>query len=218
MRLFNAPATFQSLMNHIFYDCTDVFIAKNMDDLLIFSKDKSTHYKHVETVLSRLKENKLYVAPKKCEFLKAEISFLVMIAGNGGIKVDRREVQVLREWLKPESLTEFRSFMGLLQFFRIFIQYLSKISAPLTNLTNKREGTNKWNDKWDKSFASLKEAITKAPILIAPDWKRASRCHIDASNEALVGTLKQLNDDERDRFIVFFSKKTEFNRAKLLSQ
>ena len=39
MGLCNAPATFQSLMNRIFYDCFDVFLVVYMDDLLIFSKD-----------------------------------------------------------------------------------------------------------------------------------------------------------------------------------
>ena len=37
MGLCNAPATFQTLMNTIFYDCIDEFIVVYMDDLLIFS-------------------------------------------------------------------------------------------------------------------------------------------------------------------------------------
>ena len=172
MGLCNAPATFQSLMNRIFYDCIDVFMVVYMDDLLIFSKDRSTHYKHIETVLSRLKENKLYISPQKCEFMRDEISFLGMIVGNGGIKVDRKKIQILREWPKPKSLTEVRSFMGLLQFFRRFIKDFSKISASLTNLTKKGEVIKKWSKECDKSFALLKEAITKAPILIAPYWKK----------------------------------------------
>ena len=207
MGLCNAPATFQSLMSRIFYDCIDVFMVVYMDDLLIFSKDRSTHFKHIETVLSRLKENKLYISPQKCDFMKDEISFLGMIVGNGGIKVDGTKIQVLREWPKPKSLTEVRSFMGLLQFFRRFIKDFSKISAPLTNLTKKGEGIKKWSEQCDESFALLKEAITKAPILIAPDWKKAFRCHIDASTEAVGGTLTQLDVDGKDRVIAFFSKK-----------
>ena len=38
MGLFNSPATFQSLMNRIFYDGVDVFMVVYMNDLLIFSK------------------------------------------------------------------------------------------------------------------------------------------------------------------------------------
>ncbi len=50
MGLCNASATFQSLMNQIFYDCIDVFMVVHMDDLLIFSKDQKSHTKHLNTV------------------------------------------------------------------------------------------------------------------------------------------------------------------------
>ena len=121
MGLCNAPATFQSLMNRIFYDCVDVFMVVYMDDLLVFSKDEESHVRHLETVLSRLQENKLYVSPKKCDFMKTEIDFLGMVVGKEGIRVNPKKVELLRTWPKPETLTEVRSFMGLLQFFRRFI-------------------------------------------------------------------------------------------------
>lgn len=59
MELCNAPVTFQSLTNRIFYDCVDVFLVVYMDDLLIFSKDEESHIKLLNIVLSRLRENKL---------------------------------------------------------------------------------------------------------------------------------------------------------------
>ncbi len=207
MGLCNAPATFQSLMNRIFYDCVDVFMVVYMDDLLIFSKDEKSHLEHLRTVLSRLKDHKLYVSPKKCEFMKSEISFLGMIVGKGGTKVDPKKVEVLREWPTPKTLTDVRSFMGLLQFFRRFIKDFSKLATPLTNLTKKGEGIDKWNFKCDEAFESLKKAITSAPILVAPDWNKSFRGHIDASSSAVGGTLTQLDENGRDRVIAFFSKK-----------
>lgn len=207
MGLCNAPATFQSLMNRIFYDCVDVFMVVYMDDLLIFSKDEKSHLEHLNTVLSRLKDHKLYVSPKKCDFMKSEISFLGMIVGKGGIKVDPKKVEVLKNWPKPNSLTDVRSFMGLLQFFRRFIKDFSKLSAPLTNLTKKGEGILKWDIKCDEAFESLKKAITSAPILVSPDWKKPFRGHIDASNTSVGGTLTQLDDCGKDKVIAFFSKK-----------
>ncbi len=47
MGLCYALATFQYLMNQIFYDCIDVFLVVYMDDLLVFSKDKKSHIKHL---------------------------------------------------------------------------------------------------------------------------------------------------------------------------
>ena len=39
----DAPATFQTLMNHIFHDCIDEFLVVYLDDLLIFSLDEESH-------------------------------------------------------------------------------------------------------------------------------------------------------------------------------
>ena len=105
MGLCNAPATFQSLMNSIFHDCLDEFLVVYMDDLLIFSKDKEGHYKHLEIVMSRLKENELYVSPKKCEFFEENIDFLGLLIGKDGLRVNPEKVEVLKTWPKPESVT-----------------------------------------------------------------------------------------------------------------
>lgn len=207
MGLCNAPATFQSLMNRIFYDCVDVFLVVYMDDLLIFSKDEESHMKHLEIVLSRLREHKLYVSPKKCEFMKIEIDFLGLIVGKNGIRVNPSKVEVLKSWPRPQSLTDVRSFIGLLQFFRRFIKDFSTLATPLTNLTKKGYGIQKWDETCDKAFESLKQAITTAPILVAPNWKKPFRGHVDASEFGVGGTLTQLDDAGRERAIAFFSKK-----------
>lgn len=47
MRMCNAPATFQSWMNRIFYDCIDEFLVVSMHDLLIFSNNESRHLKNI---------------------------------------------------------------------------------------------------------------------------------------------------------------------------
>ena len=130
MGLCNAPATFQSLMNRIFAHCIDDFLVVYMDDLLIFSKDEQSNLEHIETVLSRLRKHELYVSPAKCEFFKREIDFLGLIVGRYGLKVNPNKVSVLKEWPKPISLTEVRSFLGLIQFFRRFIKSFSEMATP----------------------------------------------------------------------------------------
>lgn len=43
MGLCNAPLTFQTVMNNLFYDYMDVFIVVYRDDLLIYSKTVEEH-------------------------------------------------------------------------------------------------------------------------------------------------------------------------------
>lgn len=143
MGLCNAPAIFQTLINMIFQDCIDVFLVVDMADLLFFSKTTLEHLEHLETVLSRLKSEKLYVATKKCSFMAKETEFLGLLVGTDGIKFNPSKAEVIRTWPKPKTLSELRSFVGLLQFFRRFIKGFSARAISITSLTKKGSGMHK---------------------------------------------------------------------------
>ena len=66
--LINAPTTFMALMNHVFHDYLDKFIVVFIDDILVYSTMAAEHKKHLEAILQRLREKKLYTKFKKCEF------------------------------------------------------------------------------------------------------------------------------------------------------
>jgi Reverse transcriptase (RNA-dependent DNA polymerase) len=152
-------------MNNIFYDFIDEFMVVYMDDLLIYSKNEEEHLKHVEKVLKRLKEHRLYVSPKKCVFMSTEMEFLGFIVGKYGLRVNPRKIEVIKNWPRPANITEIRSFLGLVQFFRRFIARFSEIAIPPTNLTKKNQSIKGWDDKCENEFSELKDAVTSAPIL-----------------------------------------------------
>ena len=86
--LTNAPATFMTMMNDIFRDYLDSFIIVYIDDILVYSKNEEEHEKHLEIVLQKLRENKLYAKLSKCEFAKKEVEFLGHVVSTKGIEVD----------------------------------------------------------------------------------------------------------------------------------
>lgn len=75
MGLCIAPATCQALTDFIFRDLIDDLLVY-LDDRLVFSNSDEEHGKHVKLVLEQLKENELYVSPKKCLLLQDEAEFL----------------------------------------------------------------------------------------------------------------------------------------------
>lgn len=206
MGLCNAHATFQTLMNSIFRDVIDKFLVIYLDDILIFSNSEEEHLEHVKLVLEILKENSLYISPKKCEFFKEEVEFLGLLAGKRGIRVDPAKIEVINNWPKPENITELRGFLGLVQFFKRFIKNFSAKAKLLTDLTRKDKGIAAWNEECSQSFEELKQTLISAPVLIAPDWDKPFELHVDTSQYAVGATLKQNDDEGRTHVIAYSSK------------
>jgi hypothetical protein len=59
--LFNAPSTFQSLMNHVFHPFLRHFVLVLFDDILIYSKTWEAHLSHVDQVLHLLSQDKHFL-------------------------------------------------------------------------------------------------------------------------------------------------------------
>jgi hypothetical protein len=66
--LTNAPAYFMCLMNKVFMEYLDKFVAVFINDILIFTKNVEDHDEHLHVVLQKLRENQLYAKLSKCEF------------------------------------------------------------------------------------------------------------------------------------------------------
>jgi hypothetical protein len=86
--LCNAPATFQTLMNNIFYDFIDDFLVVYVDYLLIFSKNEEDHMRHVDKVLQRLRHHNLFVSLNKCIFMSTDMEVLGLVVGKDDLEVD----------------------------------------------------------------------------------------------------------------------------------
>nr|GEY92088.1 putative reverse transcriptase domain-containing protein [Tanacetum cinerariifolium] len=66
--LTNASAVFMDLMNRVCKPYLDKFVTVFIDDILIYSKNKKEHEKHLRTILKLLKKDELYAKFSKCEF------------------------------------------------------------------------------------------------------------------------------------------------------
>ena len=54
----------------------DKFVLIFLDDVLIYSANPQDHVEHLQKVLGKLREHKLYAKASKCEILKTSVEFL----------------------------------------------------------------------------------------------------------------------------------------------
>ena len=74
--LTNAPGVFMALMNKVFQPYLDRFVIVFIDDILVYSRDKSEHEQHLRTILQTLRDQQLYAKFNKCEFWLDQVVFL----------------------------------------------------------------------------------------------------------------------------------------------
>ena len=107
-----------------------------------------------------------------------------------GVSVDPEKVEIVMSWERPKSVFEIRSFLGLVGYYRRFIEDFSRIAAPMTRLTRK-EVKFEWDDQYEEAFQELKRRLTSASILIVPDRGQGYTVYCDASRAGLGCVLMQ---------------------------
>ena len=161
--LTNAPADFMDLMNRVFRPYVDQFIVVFIDNILVYSKDREDHDTHLRAVLKTLRKERLYAKLSKCEFWLNEVSFLGHIVSKEGIRVDPKKIEVVLKWKPPRNVTEVRSFLGLVGYYRRFVKGFSMIVASMTRL--QKNVKYEWSEKCQRSFDKLKAFLTEEPVL-----------------------------------------------------
>jgi hypothetical protein len=188
--LKNAPAIFMNLMNKIFMPYLDKFVIVFIDDILVYSKDKSEHAKQLKIVLQTLREHQLYAKFSKCEFWLDKMEFLGHVITKEGIVVNPSKVESVLEWKSPKNAKEIRGFLGMAGYYRRFIEGFSKIARPMTKLL--RNNTPfMWSEQCEQSFQTLKEKLTTALVLAVPETGKDYIVYCDASKHGIGCVLMQ---------------------------
>ena len=139
-----------------------------IDDILVNFRNEKEYASHLRIVLQTLKDRQLFPKFSKSEFLLQSVAFLSHIVSSEGIRLDSQKIEVVKQWPIPTSATDIRSFLGLADYYRRFVEGFSSISSPLTRL-NQKMIKFQWSDDCEKSYVELKTRWTTTLVLTLPE-------------------------------------------------
>ena len=108
-----------------------------LDDIIIFSNTSEEYLKHIQIVMNRLKVVQLKLKKSKCSFFKKELYYLGHLLTTGGVKPQIEKVKAIHEMKLPTNAKGVREFLGLVGYYRKFINRFVDAARPLPKLTRK---------------------------------------------------------------------------------
>ena len=107
-----------------------------------------------------------------------KVLFMDYVVSSDSLRVDKSKIEVIRNWPRPCSITEVRSFYGLAAFYRRFIPHFNNIMAPMTDCM--KGNRFQWTKKAEDAFQLIKVRLTTFPILVLPNFSQPFELHCDA--------------------------------------
>ena len=183
-----ASEMYNKVMNQVFQGLEG---AKNIfDDVFVHGATKEDHDKRLEDILKRLQEKELTLNIDKCNFNMDKIEFMGHMLSAHGIGVSQSKVDAVVQARRPESTSEVRSFLGLVNFVARFIPDLATKAVPLHRLLHK-DAKFRWGPEQEKSFNQLKQSLVVASNLSYFDLNAETQVIADASPVGLGVVLVQ---------------------------
>lgn len=205
--LRNAAQTFQRFMDEVTRGLDFVYVY--IDDILVASTTDEEHRQHLQQLFQRLREFGVLINPAKCTLGTSSVTFLGHYVTSDGISPPADRVQAIRDFPRPNTAKELRRFLGMLNFYRRFVQNAATSQAPLHDLlcgNTKGKAPLKWTPEATKAFEACKQSLNKATTLAHPKPDALLTMATDASDFAVGAVLQQKHEGSWQP-LGFFSQK-----------
>jgi uncharacterized membrane protein len=139
----------------------------------VHNKGFLQHLAHLEEIFKRLHEINMKFYLKNCEFPVTLIVYLGHKSLPNGIMAHWAKVVAILEMPNPTDVHTLRSFIGLCNYYRNYVQDFSTIAYPPYALL-KKDVTWTWSEEVSEAFNTLKEKLLGFPIPRRPESTRSS--------------------------------------------
>jgi len=211
----SSPALWQRTVDRLFSGLEGVLCF--VDDILVAGPDLRSHNERLRKVLSILKENNMHIKVNKCKFAVDSVSYLGFKVDAKGIHKTDDKIKAITNVKVPNSVSELRSFLGLVNFYGKFVPDLSTIAKPLYDLL-KNDVIFKWKRIHCESFSKLKCELSSNRFLVHYRANLPLRLSCDASSVGLGVVLSHVFPNGSEHPIAYASRslqKSELNYSQI---
>ena len=123
-------------MENCLCDLRDNVCIPYLDDVIVFSSTFDEHLTNLRKVLRRLREYGVKLKPRKCKLFHKEVNFLERIVSETGYKLDSESIKpiLILQKLTQKKVGDVRRLVGLLGYYRKYIENFSRIAKPIFDL------------------------------------------------------------------------------------
>ncbi len=144
-------------------------------DILVHSKGLLQHLGHLEELFKRFHEVNMKIHPKKCEFVVTSVIYLRHKILPNGIMAHWAKALSILEMPNPTNVHTLRIFIGLCNYYKIYVKDFNSIVHLLYALLKKDVWT--WSEEAQEAFNTLKEKFSKFFILRRHDFSKVFIIH-----------------------------------------
>src|SRR3954465_1019710 len=182
--LKNAGATYQQTMQRCLHDQIGQNVHAYVDDIAVMSKKSNDLISDLKETFDNLRKYNMMLNPKKCVFGVPASKFLGFIISQHGIEVNPKKIKAILNINHLTCLKDIQRLTGCVAAVSRFVSRLGEKALPLYKLLKKADKFT-WTDEADAALKQLKEILSSAPILAAPEPGEPLLIYMAATNRVI---------------------------------
>ena len=160
------------------------------DDITLHGEGEVQHDRRLHAAMEQTRKSNLCLNYEKLLIKQKSVKFFGNIYSAEGVTADPQKVAAIADMRPPESKSEVKSFLGMVNYLQRFIPRLSEHTKLLRDL--ERRGVHfVWGEDHQEAFEKVKSLVTESMLLAYYDRKKPVTLQCDYSENGIGVALVQ---------------------------
>ncbi len=189
--IFNAPATFERLMEVILTGLNWKICLIYLDDVIVYGGNFYEALDRLKPFWQRIREAHFEACASLCT---TECLSWRHYVSHEGVEIAPMKTGAVQDWPTTPTVKNVWAFLGLASYYRRYIPNFAAVAAPLTGWT-KKNSKLVWGDDCEQAFLALKKALVPPSVLAYPTRDGQFALSTNASDMGMGAVLEQEQEE-----------------------